>query len=164
MTDDQPALDLDSWLDDLELPTDSVTIYNRPSLVAEYQRVQGDLLVAQRVERDDDDAERAVGEESEVASLTERRDALRERLEASGHVFRLHGLTQEAHQALLDRHRDKQTGQLDIEGYIAVLVAATADIPEDKVATLRKRLHVAEWTKLTGAVQALLNGTTNLPL
>jgi hypothetical protein len=162
---DAPALDLDAWLDDLELPTDTVTIYNRPSLVAEYQRVQSDLVAAQRAARDDDDdTERAVGEESPVAELTQRRDRLRTKLEASGHKFRLHGLSQEAHQGLIERHRDKQTGQLDLNGYIAACLAATADIPEEKVAALRSRLHVAEWTKLTDRVQALLNGTTDLPL
>lgn len=174
---DQPEtrMDLDAWLDDVELVTTTVTVFAKSSLVNRHNDLNTqlrDALQKQREAGSEGQSEATLGDEAEgndVARLTEQVDANYQAMKASGHTFTFSALTQEIYDDLLKAHTDLSAPpekRFDGAGFMMASMAASA-VPRmsvAEVATLRRRLPVSEFGRLATAVQKVINGSVDLPL
>lgn len=175
--DSTPDLDLDAWLDDLELATETVTVYSKASLVATHNTLNAQLreaLQRQRRAGDEDvESEATLGNEenvdSEVDRLTAAVDANYREMKASGRAFTFTAVTQEVYDDLLAQHTDlaaPPAERFDSAGFMLSALAAAA-VPRmslERVNTLRRKLPTSEFQRLAAACSRVLNGSVDLPL
>lgn len=93
--------DLLEWIESGTVARRSVVIYNDPGVVAEFEDVQRRLAIAEQAAKD---PEASVAEESEVAALRERLEALWQRWEDSKSVWTVQALSEEQARLVLESY------------------------------------------------------------
>lgn len=160
-------VDLDAWLEGVELPTEDVTVYSKASAVARHAELNEQLALAKlRAERQrngEQDEERSMGEEgaqADVDRLTAAIDANYQDMKASGRTFTLAALTMDEYDRLIEEN------QGDAKGFAiqSIGLAAKPELSVDQVERLRKRLPMTEFNRLLDTVTRLTNGGVHLPL
>ena len=144
------SIDIDAWLDDLDLPQREVRICGKGSLVTEYAQLQRDLSEARKGEQAVGEGDEGLNHGGQSAGLQSRLDEVKERIEASMRTFVMQALSPDQLKALVDKYAEDPV-ELTLQAMALQMVEPAMTV--EQLRKMRSRIGQGQFQKLvdTGA-------------